>query len=72
MDQVHYAQRDITGSQKFVADMFDEHMEVTVDKAKAEVHAYMNRAISTMGLQAIEALKSKPMIELPEEPPESL
>lgn len=43
-------QREIGGSQKFVADMFDEHMENTVEKAKIEVNAYATRTLLGMGL----------------------
>lgn len=37
----------------FVAEQFDEHMEGTVEKAKAEVHGYMTEAIMRSGLAAL-------------------
>lgn len=43
----------ITSSQSFVAEQFDEHAEKTVERAKAEVHAYMTNAIQSAGLEAL-------------------
>jgi hypothetical protein len=37
----------------FVAKSFGEHMEETVEKAKAEVHGYMTHVIQRAGLEAI-------------------
>ena len=39
----------ISGSTKFVADSFDEHMEKTVERAKCEVLAYMTHQSSRIG-----------------------
>lgn len=41
----------------FVAKRFDEHMEKTVDKAKSEVHAYIQNTLAGAGLEALEQLK---------------
>lgn len=37
----------------FVASQFGEHMEATVEKAKVEIHAYMNAAVQAAGLHAM-------------------
>ena len=42
----------------FVAKQFEEHMEGTVEKAKQEVHGYMNGVINRSG---IAALQGKPL-----------
>lgn len=43
----------LTSSLPFVAEQFDEHMENTVEKAKAEVHGYMTGVIQRAGITAL-------------------
>lgn len=47
------AQRKLTFTVPFVVSQFDEHMEGTVEKAKAEVHGYMTGAVMRHGLEAL-------------------
>lgn len=49
----------------FVAKSFDEHMEETVEKAKAEVHGYMTGALMRSGLAA---LQGSPPLEIAHTP----
>lgn len=50
---IEQAARSIGSSAKFIADSFEEHTEETVEKAKAEVHAYAENAIRNLGLNAL-------------------
>lgn len=52
---LHQALRDIEQNIPFVAKSFDEHMEQRVEKAKSEIAAHMQNAISRAGLAALEA-----------------
>jgi hypothetical protein len=45
--------RDLSSNLPFVASQFSEHMEETVEKAKAEVHGYMTQALQRAGLEAL-------------------
>ena len=58
LDTVSYR---ITGSAKFVADQFSEHVEKTVDKAKAEFNAYKMNQTLRVGA----AVLSGEVIDLP-------
>lgn len=49
------ARADIGSNLRFVADQFSEHMETTVEHAKAEVEGYMAGATRQLGLQALAA-----------------
>lgn len=51
--QLEWISEKIIGNTKFVADQFDEHMEMTTEKAKIEVNAYVTNAIQRAGLDAI-------------------
>lgn len=43
----------MTSSLPFVLDQFGEHMELTVEKAKTEINAYVTQNVMRAGLQAI-------------------
>lgn len=47
------ARRRLFDSLPFIASQFDEHMEETVEKAKAEVHGYMTGVLTRAGLDAL-------------------
>lgn len=49
---------NVTANQQYVADQFSEHMDATVEKAKAEVDGYIMGATRQLGLQAIAAGKA--------------
>lgn len=49
------AKAQLTSSIPFVAEQFDEHMEGTVERAKAEVHGYMTGVLMRAGVTAIGA-----------------
>ncbi len=51
--RLDHAAHRLTGSTGFVADMFDEHMEGTVEKARVEVNAYATAVVQRAGLQAL-------------------
>lgn len=58
LSKVYTAQRNIGDNQQFVADMFSEHMEKTIEAAKIEVNGYVNGAMRHAGLQALAAQQS--------------
>ncbi len=70
-NMVAKALQDLQSNLPFVAKSFDQHMERTVDAARAEVHGYVNSVVRTAGLQAIAAGQA-PVIMLPgeQQPPE--
>lgn len=47
------AMRKLDDSLPFIAGMFSEHMENTVEKAKVEVNAYATQTINRLGLDAL-------------------
>lgn len=47
------AKSAVSTSMTFIAEQFDEHMEGTVEKAKAEVHGYMTGVLMRSGLDAL-------------------
>lgn len=53
----------IRGTVPFVAEQFDEHMEKTVERAKAEIHGYMTGALMRSGMDAI--ANGAPPLQLP-------
>lgn len=55
-DGLHQVSMAIGGNLDFVATQFTEHMEKTVESAKAEIHAHLNAAVRTAGLEAIGAV----------------
>lgn len=55
LDHVMFAERGVGSTQDFVAEQFGEHIERTVEHAKAEVSGYVNGAIRQVGLQALAA-----------------
>ena len=52
-DQVTTAERSIGSSIAFVASQFSEHVENTIEDAKAEINAYTQGAIQRAGLAAL-------------------
>jgi hypothetical protein len=57
------ARMQIESNAPFVESQFGDHMEKTVEKAKAEVHGYMTNVINRAGLAAISEGKLPLMIE---------
>ena len=55
LDKLSKAEMEISKNLPFISKSFGEHMEKTVEKAKVEVHAYVNNAIQRAGLDAIAA-----------------
>jgi hypothetical protein len=51
--EIEGALQELTSNIDFIAESFDEHMENTVEAAKAEVHGYINHTIQRAGLQAL-------------------
>lgn len=45
----------LKGNVKFTAEQFDRHMEKTVEKAKIEINAYVQRSLMSAGMDAIAA-----------------
>lgn len=54
-DLLHIARARINSTAPFIAEQFEEHMEKTVERAKAEIHGYMNGALVRNGLTNIGA-----------------
>ena len=52
---VDHISQSLTGTTKFIADQFDEHVERTVDKAKTEINAYAMNAVVKAGLESLGA-----------------
>ena len=42
--------RELKSNTDYIAERFEEHMETTVEKAKTEVHGYMNHHLRSAGL----------------------
>ena len=51
--QAETISRQLTDGLPWVAKQFAEHVETTTDKARAEIHAYMEQTISRAGLRAL-------------------
>lgn len=60
-EQARRARMKLTSTLPFVAEQFDEHMENTVEKAKQEVHGYMNSVIQRAGLDALTGGATMPL-----------
>lgn len=52
-DSIRTARSRLSGTLPFVAKQFDEHMEGTVERAKAEVHGYMTGTLMRAGLSTL-------------------
>jgi hypothetical protein len=52
-DELHQVSMAIGDNLDFVARQFGEHMDQTVEAAKAEIHAHLNAAVKTAGLEAL-------------------
>ena len=64
LNHVNIAIRRVNDSLPFVAKQMDKHMEDTIERAKVEVHGYINAQISRAGLQALGG--SSDLLALPE------
>lgn len=53
LNHVMFAERGIGSSQDFIAKQFAEHIEATVEHAKAEVSGYVSGAIRQVGIEAL-------------------
>jgi hypothetical protein len=51
---VEHAIMQLHSNTEFVAKSFEQHMETTVEKAKTEVHAYMNNVLVRAGLEKLQ------------------
>lgn len=67
-NSVRTAHMQISSNIPFVAKQFDEHMEATVEKAKAEVHGYMTGALMRSGLDALANGPPPLQLEAPKDP----
>ncbi|XAI96308.1 hypothetical protein [Microcystis phage Mae-JY30] len=56
--------RELSQNLPFVAKSFDEHTERTTERAKAEVHGYINAAIARAGIAALSSTE-EPLLSLP-------
>lgn len=61
-DLAETALRELNANLPYVAKSYDEHAEVTVERAKMEVAAYVARQIQRAGLKALGA--DEPLLEL--------
>lgn len=50
---VDQAMTELSSNLPFVADSFDEHVEEKIEKAKQEVHGYMNGVLTRAGIAQI-------------------
>jgi hypothetical protein len=63
--ELSVAKSHLKANVAFVAKSFDEHMEETVEKAKAEVHGYMTGVLVRAGLDALPGAQMPLQIEDP-------
>lgn len=63
------AMRDAGSSLDYISKTFGEHVETRVETAKTEIHAYMQGAISRLGLQAL--FKGEVPLQLEDSPEEN-
>lgn len=64
--ELHTAEQNVSGNLNFVADQFAEHMERTVEAAKAEIEAHLQHRVQALaGLPAVEGEAVGPRL-LPE------
>lgn len=55
LGDLNVAVREIGENLPFVAEQFDEHIETMIEKAKVEVHGYMQNVIARAGIEALSA-----------------
>jgi len=55
LEPIDDALRQLTENLPHVADCFDEHIEDRVEKAKVEVHGYINQVLARAGLEHLNA-----------------
>lgn len=61
-DALEATLRELTANLPFVAESFGKHVETTVEKAKQEIHGYMQGAISRAGIAALQG--SSPPLQI--------
>ena len=61
---VHTARRNVGGNLDFVADQFDEHMEATVERAKAEINGHIGTVLQKAGLKQLAADLPTPAVPM--------
>lgn len=54
LGEIRMAIQELNSNIPFVTDSFDKHMETSVEKAKVEVHAYVNNVLVHVGLEAVQ------------------
>lgn len=60
---LHTATMNLAGNLDFVAEQFDEHVEATVERAKAEIHGHIGSVLAKAGLKQLAA--DMPTMALP-------
>lgn len=60
LDRIHQAEMAAGVNQEYVAEQFDRHMEKTVERARIEVDAHVQAAITHAGLRAIASGTAEP------------
>ena len=60
--KIRVATSHLSNNAEFVASQFDEHMEGTVERAKAEVHGYVSGVISRAGIASLTGQNSAPFL----------
>ena len=60
--KIHVATSHLSNNAEFVASQFDEHMDGTVDRAKAEVHGYVSGVINRAAIASLTGQNSAPFL----------
>lgn len=60
--EIDGAIQDLGQNLPFVADCFDEHVEATIEKAKVEVHGYIQGVLTRAGIQALSSESRDPLL----------
>jgi len=63
-ERVRNARMQLSSNMPYLAECFEEHMETTVEKAKAEVHGYVTGVVMSAGLQHIADQNAAPLLQL--------
>lgn len=67
-ERIRSAKGALSSSIPFIAEQFSEHMERTVEGAKAEVHGYMTGALMRSGLDALTSGPPPLQLDAPKDP----
>jgi hypothetical protein len=62
MEHVDTALREFRSNVPFVVKSFGEHVETRMEKAKVEIHGWMNATVQRAGLQAITQREGSPLL----------